>query len=73
MDKEAKKKVGGVVPMLAFIYAMLILTMVQGYMKLFAIGLFQMKEKDAEMVSFVIGAFLAIIGFKGVKALFIHK
>lgn len=69
-EETSKARLSGLPPFVAFIYAVLILIMTQGYIKVFLIMGFSVKPEDAGIFAFFMGAFFAYIGNRGVRAMF---
>ncbi len=67
---EVKEKVGGIAAPCAFLYAMTILFMTMKFMEGALILFFRVAPDKAWLISFFLAAFLAGIGFRGVKAIF---
>ena len=67
---EVKEKVGGIEAPCAFLYAVTILFMTMKFMEGALILFFRVSPDEAWIFSFLPAAFLAGVGFRGVKAIF---
>lgn len=67
---DTKEKSSGLVDMLAFIYALIILAMAMTSIKVYVAVLWEKVPDDGSWIFiFLVACFLANIGFKGVKAM----